>query len=108
MRRPRYLYHWTHRANLRSIRRRGLLASLATGQLRAVWMCDRSQLAWAISHVAANHGWSPDAMVCIRIRVRGLANKNTAWGGVYTVRGDVPVDNLDAVLPHIGQVWEPI
>lgn len=108
MPRPRYLYHWTHRSNLRSIRRQGLLACYATGQLRAVWACDRSQMAWALSHVAANHGWTPDSMVCIRIRVSGIENKRTAWKGVYTVRGDVSAANLDAVLHQIGEQWETI
>lgn len=98
MRKPKYLYHWTHRRNLACIMRQGLLASKARGKLNAVWLCESSRLGWALSHVAMGHDWSADELVCLRISTRRLKITRSGFKGAYTVRGDVPHWYIDGYI----------
>lgn len=79
-----YLYHWTHFVNFESIADIGLDPSYAEGKLCVVWVCEHNRIGWAMSHIAARHGWNPDDMVLIRIRRKDVSWTATAYPGVYT------------------------
>lgn len=103
MSKPRFVYHWTHRRNLRNILRTGLQTRYAQGRLPAVWVCQYDAMAWALGHVGYHQHWDAGDMVCIRISTRCLRVTFSHVGGVYTIRHDVPPTNIDAVLRHVGE-----
>lgn len=51
----RTLYHVTPAANRQSIRCRGVLVSKSKTKRRAIYVCTRGRIGWAISHVIARH-----------------------------------------------------
>lgn len=90
MRYPQYLYHWTHRRNLRSILTRGLDPARTTGKRAVVWACERSRVLWAAAHVAANHGCAPDDLVLLRIWPVKDAWRHAPFPRVWTADAVVP------------------
>jgi len=83
---PRLLYHWTPRRTQSRVRREGLRSDLALGSLKAVWACSRSKIGWALSHVAARHGFTPDEFVLVQITVPRRQIRKSCWRGVYTCK----------------------
>lgn len=61
--------HATHRRNIVNIRRRGLLANMSTGRLKAVWVHPEGKTVWALDHVAKRHGWELGDLVVIVLDV---------------------------------------
>jgi len=59
-------YHVTHRRNLASIQKKGLLAAKATGKRACVWLSIDPSSALA-DHVAHSHGWRKDCLVVLTV-----------------------------------------
>jgi hypothetical protein len=53
------LYHVTHRRNVASIERLGLLPEKATGREKSIWLVSRTMVPWALGHTAAKPGKGP-------------------------------------------------
>jgi hypothetical protein len=53
------LFHITHRRNMASIDRLGLLPERATGRELAVWLVTKSCIIWALMHTALKKGRGP-------------------------------------------------
>ena len=62
-------YHVTHRRNVASILRDGLLCRKATGKRKAVWLSIDPTEALA-EHIAHSHGWRADCLVVLAVFVR--------------------------------------
>ena len=93
----KYVYHWTHRHNVASILARGLLPSYAHTCREEVWVCGVSRIAWALAHIAQRHGWSPDDMVCVRIRADRVNWTRTAFRGVWITRDVIPCSAMRGI-----------
>lgn len=65
------LYHVTPRWNMGSILRRGILASLARGKKKRVWLVPAQLLEWARNHVMDRHrcGYDDVTVICVRVEV---------------------------------------
>ena len=87
-----YLYHATPAYNVNGIRRHGLLAKLAQGRRRCVWLHACSESLWALQHVAKRHNTRPSDCVVFRVQVDPCDVKKGPRKGLYYVMGDVPVD----------------
>lgn len=105
---PRYLYHWTTRAALLSIRSDGLDPEYATGKRRCVWMVGRERMLWGCSHAAMHQRCSPDEMVLVRVRVAGLKLHCTAWRGVRTCSAVIPPARLEVCRDVLRNRWVSI
>jgi hypothetical protein len=81
-------YHCTTRKNLESIRRRGLLAAYATGKRKAVWVCSRDSIYWALDHVCDRHLWDVSDVVAIPVAV-AFDRLRKHGPGLYYILGDV-------------------
>ncbi len=77
------LYHATHQKNLKSIIATGLNPELATGDLMAVWLCERKVRDWAVEHVAERHSWVPAECVLVRVHIRPVRVHRTRWEHVF-------------------------
>lgn len=63
------LYHTTHKKNVKSIAKRGLLLSMARNKrLPYIWL-DAEPTYSLRCHVASKHGWSPEDMVTLAVRI---------------------------------------
>lgn len=102
---PDYLYHWTHKSNVASILASGLLPSFARGKMKVVWACDSTRVGWAVAHVASHHQCSPDDMVCLKLDVRGVNLKRSAWPQVYVNPHRYAPSRVVAILPTITGRW---
>jgi hypothetical protein len=91
-RRSRYvtLRHATFRRNLESIRARGLLAALARGKLKAVWLHSSARSAWAACHVVRRHGGRIEDVVILEVRVPRASLRRSARAGLWYTTGDIP------------------
>lgn len=99
-----YVYHWTHRKNLRGIAGEGLNPKYATGKIKLVWACEPDRIGWALLHVCERHGWNPDDMILLRVQTGCMTWRRSAWQSVYNCASLVPPDMLDGVRMHqIGQ-----
>lgn len=87
------LYHVTPGINVKSIRRRGLLARLSRGRMKAVWLCTESRIEWAIAHVVKSHRCPLST-----VRVLAVSPPVSVCGsrvpGLYYTRSDVPAAQI--------------
>lgn len=83
------LYHATLRPRTGSIDRLGLLTRFARGARRAVWAVTRSQVSWAILHVADRHAARIQDVVVYEIDVPRRWATRWRRGGWWIGR-DVP------------------
>lgn len=93
--RPRYLYHWTMRLSVASIRATGLDPAYATGKRVVVWLTTRDRVMWGCAHAAMHQRCAPDDMVLLRVRVAGLVLGRTAWAGVRTSSETISPDRIE-------------
>lgn len=98
------LYHWTHRDNIDSIEATGLDPDYATGELHAVWGCDRTRREWAQDHVASKHKWNAADLVLLRIHAANVRCYRTCWEGVYYTPTPLPSNQIEVVGPG-GEVF---
>lgn len=89
------VWHYTHRENVQSILRDGLLPGKATAVER-VWFCNAPKRAWAVRHVADWHRWRLSDMACIRADVPREWLNRWRWG-VYTTPRSISADRLRAM-----------
>lgn len=92
------LWHATPRRNVKSIRRRGLLASKSLGKLRAVWLHTASNMPWAVLHTAKRHRCPADDVIVIAVRVGRQLVRRGARRGLWYSTADVPADRLGGEL----------
>lgn len=92
---PQNLFHWTHKDNVESITANGLDPEYATGAEEKVWCCDTMRIGWALSHVAARHGWNVSDMVLLYVETLDNDFQRSQVRGAYTCRH--PVHNVEAV-----------
>lgn len=90
------LVHATHRKNVPSIKRRGLLARYATQKRRAVWAVPGGNEEWAVNHVMRHKRCLATDVALILIEAKGLAFKRHGDGTLYLV-GDVPPERIRKV-----------
>lgn len=65
-----YVYHATHKDNVPSIQRRGLLLSMAKCSPAAIWFGHPAVRLAAVRHAAKRHGWHLREMVLFRADLR--------------------------------------
>ena len=63
-------YHATPAQNVASIMQHGLLVAYSQGKVKAIWLCTRAVLAWAVRHVQRRHGTDDVAVLTVRVRRR--------------------------------------
>lgn len=100
-----YVYHWTHRKNLRGILERGLDPEKATGAQEAVWACDGCRVAWALAHVADRHSWNPDDLILLRVQTGVMTWVNSGYRYIFRCRSLIPPDMIDGVLFSLLGQW---
>lgn len=83
-------YHATHKSNLLSIQRHGILACHATGLREAVWMVPSAHIGWAVVHAAKRHAWKAEEMVVIAFTVRCGEIVKHPCGAYWTQRDIEP------------------
>lgn len=99
-------YHVTHRKNLKSILKGGLLLKYARNQRHPwVWLAGDVSL-WSLTHCAINHGWSVHDLVVLRVvyRREWLTTHPIAelpGGQAYKTRRDIPASCLSLVDEQI-------
>lgn len=98
------LYHATTAANVKSIRRHGLLCRLARGKRRAVWLCTRGMVDWAIAHVVRKHRCPPSAVRVLAVRPPVEVKGSRVPGLLYTT-ADVPPQQISAVEGRAKVEW---
>ena len=104
----KYLYHWTHKANLASISERGLLPEMSETAQPEVWMGCEGRIAWGLSHIATRHAWNPDDMVLIRVKADKLSLIRTAYPGVFKCKDVIPPSKLRGVKMSLLEPFTPV
>jgi hypothetical protein len=85
--------HATLARYLPSILKAGLLCSKSRGRKPAVWMCAKSQTAWACLHTIRRHGGRAQEVVVLEVRVSRSWLKRHGGGAKalwYSVRDIAP------------------
>jgi hypothetical protein len=77
------LFHVSPRRNKASIDKYGLLPEKATGKEKAIWLCSRSKIVWALAHLALKPHKAPiNGLVVYKVEVqRGQVRRFSR--GVY-------------------------
>lgn len=88
------LLHATDRRNLPGIRRAGLLASLASGRMQAVWGVHTKYQDAAILHAATKRGVPLKDIVVLVLDVPSGWVKKFSHPGFYYVPRDVPAERI--------------
>lgn len=95
-RRWKTVFHVTHRSNLPSIYRAGLLPCLSRRPAKRVWLADLELVPWAIRHVCATQQWHPDEVILIRVCVlMGTLIRHRA--GIYYSHVVIPAEQIGAL-----------
>lgn len=89
------LYHYTHRKNVRSIRRVGLHPSYARTKDGCIYACQTAAKLWAEVHTCSRHKWRPEHLVCLVVYVRSEDVRKSHLRGVF---------RTDRVIPP-GRLW---
>lgn len=91
------MLHATPAANVDSIIRRGLLAAMAKGNRKTVWLTQRNRRDWACAHARSRHGAGVVAVIEVDVP-RGWLRKGGRHHMRHTGGTDVPP-------ARIGQIW---
>lgn len=88
------LHHVSPVKHRNSIARHGLLTTKSTTKLPGVWLCSKSQLDWAIAHIAAHKGTLPWLLDVWLVRARRSRLRRIRTG-IYVSLVSIPVFNLN-------------
>jgi len=102
---PDKLYHWTHCTNINSIGLKGLDPIFATGNRRVVYGVARERIAWALGHIAAHHGVSPDELVLMLIITDHNEWKKTGSPLVWCTESIVKPCDLPLLKSAVDGAW---
>lgn len=61
------VFHVTHQLAVPSIRKLGILPQRSRRPAKRVWLCDLSQLPWALRHVTETQGWAMSEVAVLRV-----------------------------------------
>lgn len=86
--------HVSPKRNDRSILSKGLLASRATGKIKAVWVVSESEQWWAIFHVARKHKLPGDELSVFYVDLPRSALRRGKVKGTFWYLGNVPPERL--------------
>ena len=77
------LYHATLKANLDSIREKGINPEFSQGKERVIWLHTASRIHWAIAHTQKRHGGTLADIIIIEVSIPRSRIKRR-WRGLWT------------------------
>jgi RNA:NAD 2'-phosphotransferase (TPT1/KptA family) len=91
------LCHATHKRNLASIKKYGLLARKATRRRKAVWLASEASEDWAAKHCLANNICHLEDIIIITVEVPAEWLRGCRYDRLWYVPRDIPVSCLRRV-----------
>jgi len=79
------VYHVTPKSNLKSIKRNGVLPSLAQGTFKASWYVSIDLIPWAINHVARRHKVRHEDLILCVCAITAKDRYRHGRSGVYAI-----------------------
>lgn len=90
------LYHVTIADNVQSILETGIQPKYSRGKLKASWYVNKSNIQWAILHVASRHHEYIENVVVIAVAEDWTAFKRTNKLGVYYSLQDIEAETVSS------------
>jgi hypothetical protein len=99
--------HATLARNLPGIIKAGLLTSKSRGKRPVVWVCGRTNTAWAALHVVKRHGGRVEGVVILELDVPRDWLRRSRPGLWYCPR-DIPPERIRGVVTFAALARSPV
>jgi len=88
------MYHVTPRANVGSIKSKGILQSMSRSRAVGIWLCSESKIHRAVKHCSQVHNIPPSDFCVFEVQVKRRLMVRTKWRGIWRYRENIPADRV--------------